>query len=46
MDGEGEKMDFRLDKEIEFLKRNVRDFVQTEVEAVAQQIEEEDRIFR
>lgn len=38
------KMDFRFDEEIEFLKRNVRDFVQTEVEAVAQQIEEEDKI--
>ncbi|GMB09521.1 acyl-CoA dehydrogenase [Thermolongibacillus altinsuensis] len=37
-------MDFRFDEEIEFLKRNVRDFVQTEVEAVAQQIEEEDKI--
>ncbi|MCM3588021.1 acyl-CoA dehydrogenase family protein [Mesobacillus maritimus] len=37
-------MDFRLDEEIEFLKKNVRDFVQTEVEAVAMQIEEENRI--
>jgi acyl-CoA dehydrogenase len=37
-------MDFRFDEEIEFLKRNVRDFVQSEVEAVAQQIEEEDQI--
>lgn len=37
-------MDFRFDEEIEYLKRNVRDFVQSEVEAVAQQIEEEDQI--
>lgn len=37
-------MDFQLDEEIELLKRNVRDFVQAEVEAVAKQIEEEDKI--
>ncbi|WP_174731303.1 acyl-CoA dehydrogenase family protein [Mesobacillus harenae] len=37
-------MDFRLGEDIEFLKRNVRDFVQTEVEAVAMQIEEENKI--
>jgi acyl-CoA dehydrogenase len=37
-------MDFRLSEDIEFMKRNVRDFVQTEVEAVAMQIEEENKI--
>lgn len=37
-------MDFRLDEDIEFLKKGVRDFVQTEVEAVAMQIEEENKI--
>ncbi|WP_110065940.1 acyl-CoA dehydrogenase family protein [Cytobacillus oceanisediminis] len=37
-------MDFRLSEDIEFLKKNVRDFVQTEVEAVAMQIEEENKI--
>jgi acyl-CoA dehydrogenase len=37
-------MDFRLDEDIQFLKKNVRDFVQSEVEAVAMQIEEENKI--
>jgi acyl-CoA dehydrogenase len=37
-------MDFRLSEEIVFMKKNVRDFVQTEVEAVAMQIEEENKI--
>ncbi|MDN4522990.1 acyl-CoA dehydrogenase family protein [Fictibacillus fluitans] len=37
-------MDFQLSEDIQFLKRNVRDFVQTEVESVAAQIEQEDRI--
>lgn len=37
-------MDFNLDEEIQFLKRNVRDFIQTEVEAVAMDIEKEDKI--
>ncbi|MFF2876389.1 acyl-CoA dehydrogenase family protein [Gottfriedia sp. NPDC057991] len=37
-------MDFRLSEDIQFLKENVRDFVQTEVEAVAMQIEEENEI--
>ncbi|MDT0149302.1 acyl-CoA dehydrogenase family protein [Priestia aryabhattai] len=37
-------MDFRLREDIQFLKKNVRDFVQTEVEAVAMQIEQEDKI--
>jgi len=37
-------MDFRLDEDIEFLKKGVRDFVQAEVEAVAMQIEEENKI--
>lgn len=37
-------IDFRLSEDIEFLKKNVRDFVQTEVEAVAMQIEEENKI--
>jgi acyl-CoA dehydrogenase len=37
-------MDFRLSEDIEFMKKNVRDFVQTEVEAVAMQIEEENKI--
>lgn len=37
-------MNFELDEDILSLKRNVRDFIQTEVEAVAMQIEEEDRI--
>lgn len=38
------KMNFQLSEDIQFLKRNVRDFVQTEVEAVAMQIEKEDKI--
>ncbi|WP_406686270.1 acyl-CoA dehydrogenase family protein [Rossellomorea vietnamensis] len=37
-------MDFRLSEDIQFLKKGVRDFVQTEVEAVAMQIEQEDKI--
>ncbi|WLR49183.1 acyl-CoA dehydrogenase family protein [Halobacillus litoralis] len=37
-------MNFQLDEEIEFLKKNVRDFVQTEVEAAAMDIEKEDKI--
>jgi acyl-CoA dehydrogenase len=37
-------LNFELDEDILFLKRNVRDFIQTEVEAVAMQIEEENRI--
>lgn len=37
-------MDFNFDEDIQFLKKNVRDFVQTEVEAVAMDIEKEDRI--
>jgi acyl-CoA dehydrogenase len=37
-------MDFKLREDILFMKKNVRDFVQTEVEAVAMQIEEENRI--
>lgn len=37
-------MDFRLSEEIVFMKKSVRDFVQTEVEAVAMQIEEENKI--
>lgn len=37
-------MNFELSEDIKFLKRSVRDFVQTEVEAVAMQIEEEDKI--
>nr|WP_263327359.1 acyl-CoA dehydrogenase family protein [Neobacillus sp. Marseille-Q6967] len=37
-------MDFRLSEDIESMKRSVRDFVQTEVEAVAMQIEEENKI--
>ena len=37
-------MDFRLSEDIQFMKKNVRDFVQTEVEAVAMQIEQEDKI--
>ena len=37
-------MNFELSEDIKFLKRNVRDFVQTEVEAVAMQIEEENKI--
>jgi acyl-CoA dehydrogenase len=37
-------MNFELDEDILFLKKNVRDFIQTEVEAVATQIEEENHI--
>jgi acyl-CoA dehydrogenase len=37
-------MNFELDEDILFLKRNVRDFIQTEVEAVAMEIEEENHI--
>ncbi|MDF2857356.1 MAG: acyl-CoA dehydrogenase, partial [Neobacillus sp.] len=37
-------MNFEMDEEILFLKRNVRNFIQTEVEAVAMQIEEENQI--
>ncbi|MEW9051474.1 MAG: acyl-CoA dehydrogenase family protein [Neobacillus sp.] len=37
-------MNFELDEDILFLKRNVRNFIQTEVEAVAMQIEEDNRI--
>ncbi|MEH6908472.1 acyl-CoA dehydrogenase family protein [Neobacillus drentensis] len=37
-------MNFEFDEDILFLKKNVRDFIQTEVEAVAMQIEEEDQI--
>lgn len=44
MVGEWEKVNFELSEDIKFLKRNVRDFVQTEVEAVAMQIEEDDKI--
>lgn len=37
-------MNFELEEDLLFLKRNVRDFIQTEVEAVAMQIEEENKI--
>jgi len=37
-------VNFNLDEDIQFLKRNVRDFIQTEVEAVAMDIEKEDQI--
>ena len=37
-------MNFEFDEDILFLKKNVRDFIQTEVEAVAMQIEEENHI--
>ncbi|KAB7707809.1 acyl-CoA dehydrogenase [Bacillus aerolatus] len=37
-------MNFELDEDIQFLKRNVRDFIQNEVEKVAMQIEEENEI--
>ncbi|KKB39100.1 acyl-CoA dehydrogenase family protein [Bacillus thermotolerans] len=37
-------MNFELDEDIQFLKRNVRDFIQNEVEDVAMQIESEDKI--
>lgn len=38
------RLNFDLSEDIQFLKRNVREFIQHEVEAVAMQIEEEDRI--
>ena len=37
-------MNFNLDEDIQYLKRNVREFIQTEVEAVAMDIEKEDKI--
>ncbi|MCB7070534.1 acyl-CoA dehydrogenase family protein [Caldibacillus sp. 210928-DFI.2.22] len=37
-------MDFQLDEDILLLKENVRDFIQKEVEAVAEQIEADDKI--
>lgn len=37
-------MDFTLSEDIQFLKRNVRGFIQDEVEKAAAQIEEEDEI--
>jgi acyl-CoA dehydrogenase len=37
-------MNFELSEDILLLKENVRDFIQNEVEAVAMQIEEEDKI--
>ncbi len=37
-------MDFRFTEEIEMLRKTVRDFVQTEVESVAMEIEEKDEI--
>lgn len=37
-------MNFELNEDILFMKSNVRDFIQTEVEAVAMQIEEENHI--
>ncbi|RJS50043.1 acyl-CoA dehydrogenase family protein [Bacillus sp. PK3_68] len=37
-------MNFEFDEDIQFLKRNVRDFIQNEVETVAMQIEETDEI--
>ncbi|MRG85953.1 acyl-CoA dehydrogenase family protein [Salinibacillus xinjiangensis] len=37
-------MNFNLSDDIQFLKENVRDFVQTEVEAVAHRIEKENQI--
>jgi acyl-CoA dehydrogenase len=37
-------MNFELEEDILFLKKNVREFIQTEVEAVAMQIEEDNRI--
>ncbi|MCP3031679.1 acyl-CoA dehydrogenase family protein [Halobacillus sp. A1] len=37
-------MDFHLDEDIQVLKKNVRDFIQTEVEAVAMDIEKQDKI--
>ncbi|WP_347550079.1 acyl-CoA dehydrogenase family protein [Pseudalkalibacillus hwajinpoensis] len=37
-------MDFQLNQDIEFLKTNIRNFVENEVEKVAMMIEREDRI--
>ena len=37
-------MDFQLDQDIEYLKTNIRNFVENEVEKVAMTIEREDRI--
>ncbi|MYL64113.1 acyl-CoA dehydrogenase [Bacillus hwajinpoensis] len=37
-------MDFKLDQDIQFLKTNIRNFVENEVEKVAMTIEREDRI--
>ena len=37
-------VNFSFDEDIQFLKKNVRDFVQTEVESVAMDIEREDKI--
>lgn len=37
-------MNFSFEEDIQFLKKNVRDFVQTEVESVAMDIEREDKI--
>ena len=37
-------MDFNFDEDIQMLKNSVRDFIQTEVEAVAMEIERENRI--
>lgn len=37
-------VDFQLDEDILLLKENVRDFIQKEVEAVAEQIEADDKI--
>ena len=37
-------MDFELDQDIQFLKTNIRNFVENEVEKVAMTIEREDRI--
>ncbi|MEH7073179.1 acyl-CoA dehydrogenase family protein [Neobacillus drentensis] len=37
-------MNFEFEEDLLFLKKNVRDFIQTEVEAVAMQIEEENHI--
>lgn len=37
-------LNFEFDEDLLMLKKNVRDFIQTEVEAVAMQIEEDDQI--
>lgn len=37
-------MDFTLDQDIQSLRRSVRDFIQNEVEAAAQQIEDDNEI--